>query len=173
MLTLVAAGLFAAATRAEEPKPPAIAIAPQTAYAQAAADDGKVTVSLKLLVVAPTTAYRTVDEQVTKTVNGKAVIETVTRKVPYTFMKGHGWREVKVDADGKGVSITDATGKAVSPDKLAKLLEKDTPLLVSANGPVDPFYLLTAKEGTLVIEVPPQVLYPPQSPAPSTVPPKK
>lgn len=169
MLMLVVA-LFASAVRAEEPKPPAIAIAPQTAYARAAASDGKVTINLKLLVVAPTTAYRTVNEQVKKNVDGKVLIETVTRKVPYTLMKGQGWREVKVNAAAKGVSITDATGKAITPDRLAKLLEKDTPVLVSTSGPVDPFYLLTVKEDTPVIVVPPQVLYPPQPP---TVPRKK
>jgi hypothetical protein len=128
-----------------------------------------------LLVVTAATAYRTVNEQIKRTVDGKTVVETVTRKVPYTLMKGQGWREVKVDAAEKGVSITDAAGKAIAPDELAKLLGKDTPVLVSANGPVDPFYLLTVKENTLVIVVPPQVLYPPQPPmpTPSTVPSRK
>jgi hypothetical protein len=174
-LTLAAAALFAVAGRAEEPKLPANAVAPATAHASAVSNDGKVTVTLKLLVVTAATAYRTVNEQITRTVDGKTVVETVTRKVPYTLMKGQGWREVKVDAAEKGVSITDAAGKAIAPDKLAKLLEKDTPVLVSANGPVDPFYLLTVKENTPVIIVPPQVLYPPQPPmpTPSTVPSKK
>jgi hypothetical protein len=169
-LTLVAVALFAAVGRAEVPKPPAIAIAPQTALARAAANDGKVTITVKLLIVAPTTGYRTVGDQVTKIVDGKAVVETVTRKVPYTFMKGAGWREVKIDAAEMGVSITDSTGKAISPDKLAELLDKETPVLVSATGPVDPFYLLTVKEDTLVLVVPPQLLYPPQPPmsTPST-----
>jgi hypothetical protein len=172
VLTLAAAALFAVAGRAEEPKLPAVAVAPQTAHARAVKNDGKVTVTLKLLIVAPMTAYRTVNEPVTKTVGGKTVIETVTKKIPYSFMKGQGWREVKVDATEKGVSITDAAGKAVTPDKLAKLLEKDTAVLVSANGPVDPFYLLTVKADTLVFVVPPQVLYPPQPPmpTPSTLP---
>jgi hypothetical protein len=169
MLTLAVA-LFATVARAEEPKLPAIAIAPQTAHARAVTNDGKVTVTLKLLVVAPTTAYRTVNEQTTRIVDGRKVVETASRKVPYTFMKGQGWREVKVDVAGKGVSITDAAGKAIAPDKLAKLLEKDTPVLVSANGPVDPFYLLTVKEGTPVIVVPPQILYPPQRPQPGVSP---
>lgn len=164
-LTLAAAALFAAVGRAEEPKPPAVAIAPQTAYASAATKDGKVTVTLKLLVVAPATGYRTVNEQVTRTVDGKTVVETVTKKVPYTFMKGHGWREVQVNAADKAVSVSNAGGKPVPADKLTKLLEKDTPVLVSVNGPVDPFYLLTVKEDTLVIVVPPQVLAgPPPAP---------
>jgi hypothetical protein len=173
--TLAAAALFAVAGRAEEPQLPANAVAPATAHARAVTKDGKVIVTLKLLVVTAATAYRTVNEQVTKTVDGKTVSETVTKKIPYTFMKGQGWREVKVDAAAKGVSITDAAGKVIAPDKLANLLEKDTPVLVSANGPVDPFYLLTVKEDTPVIVVPPQVLYPPQPPmtTPSSVPSKK
>jgi hypothetical protein len=173
MLALVATALFAAVGRSEEPKPPAIAVAPQTAHARALVNDGKVTITVKMLIVAPTTGYRTVNEQVTKDVDGKVVVETVTRRIPYTFMKGAGWREVKLDAASKGVSITDAAGKAIAPDKLVKFLEKDTPVLLSATGPVDPFYLLTVKEDTLVIVVPPQVLYPPQPPAPSTPPSKK
>jgi hypothetical protein len=164
-LTLAAAALFAAAARAEEPKLPAIAVPPQTAHATAATKGGKVTVTLKLLVVAPATAYETVNEQVTRTVDGKTVVETVTKKVPYTFMKGHGWREVRVNAADKAVSVRDAAGRPVPADKLTKLLEKDTPVLVSVNGPVDPFYLLTVKEDTLVIVVPPRLLAgPPPAP---------
>lgn len=81
-LTLAAATLFAVAGRAEEPKLPANAVAPATAHASAVSNDGKVTVTLKLLVVTAATAYRTVNEQITRTVDGKTVVETVTRKVP-------------------------------------------------------------------------------------------
>ncbi len=154
---------------AEVPKPPVMATPPQTAYARAATRDGKVSITLKLLVVAPTTGYRTVCESITRTVGGKQVVETVTKKIPYTFMKGHGWREVAVDAADKSVSISDAAGKPVSADKLARLLEKDTPVLVSPSGPVDPFYLSTVKDDVLVIVAPPQMLYPRQPPGPGTV----
>lgn len=171
--TLAATVLFAAVGRAEGPKLPAIAIAPQTAYAKAATNDGKVTITLKTLVIVSATGTKTEYAQVKKLVDGKEVVEIVPQLKTYTFMKGHSWREVRMDAADKTVSITDVAGKPVPADRLAKLLEKDMPVLVSANGPVDPFYLLTVKEDTLVIVVPPQVLYPPQLPTPSTVPPKK
>jgi hypothetical protein len=74
-------------------------------------------------------------------------------------MKAHGWRQVKVNPMDKTVAIKDAAGKKVSIDRLAKLLEKEIPVIVSNNGPVDPFHLLTVKDGTLAFEVPTEILY--------------
>jgi hypothetical protein len=130
----------------------------------------------------PVTEKRTVTlyETVTKTVGGRTVVEMVPvqREVTVTVMKPKGWREVKLDAAAEGVSAHDTAGKPVAADKLPGLLAKETPVLVSGAGPVDPFHLLTAKEGTLVLVVPPQVVYPPMFPlpdsaAPVPVPPKK
>jgi hypothetical protein len=177
-LTLAAAALFAVAAHADDPKLPASAMPPATVYARAAADGGKVTVTLKLMEIAPTTETRTVPATETRTVDGKVVSVQVTRQVTITVNKPVRWRTVTFDAAAKGVSIQDAAGKAVAAGQLPRLLEKDTPVLVSSNGPVDPFFLATAKESALVFVVPPETFFvaapsgtSPGTPIPS--PPKK
>jgi hypothetical protein len=164
-LSLAAAVLVAAAIRAEEPRLPANLTQPTTAYAKATADGKSVSVMLKLVEMAPTTETKTVNVQQERIVDGKKVVETVTKKVLVCVMKPQRWREVRVDAADKAVSISDASGKPIAAGKLVKLLEKDTPVLVSVTGAVDPFHLLTVRENTLVILAPRDLLYPP-SPAP-------
>jgi hypothetical protein len=46
-------------------------------------------------------------------------------------------------------------GKEVPSKKLATLLEKETAILLSTAGAIDPFQLQLAKEGTLVVIAPP------------------
>src|SRR5437763_14172585 len=49
----------------------------------------------------------------------------------------------------------DRSGKAVDAKRLATLLAKPTVVLQSVDGkPVDPFYLRTVKEGTLILSMP-------------------
>ena len=167
ILTLALAMFLASATCAEEPKLPANMTPPMTAFARAEADGSAVIVTLKLVNSVPQTGMRTVTDYVTvqKNVGGKVVAEKVpvTKTVTYTIMKPLGWREVKVDAADKGISFTDAAGKPIAPEKLVKMLSKDTPVLVSTTGPVDPFHLLTVKKDTIVIVAPPQVLSTPQA----------
>ncbi len=167
ILTLLFAAALLATGWAAEPKLPASMSQPITAYAKATPDGNTVIVTLKLVNSVPQTANRTVTDYVTvqKTIGGMVVTEKVpvTKTVPYTFMKPLGWREVKVDAADKGISFTDAAGNSVAPEKLAKILSKGTPVLVSTDGPVDPFHLLIVKENTIVIVAPREVLFPPQA----------
>lgn len=51
----------------------------------------------------------------------------------------------------RGTEVFDVHGKRVEVTELLTALEKDTPVLVSCHGMVDPFYLRVAKEDTLVI----------------------
>jgi RNA polymerase sigma factor (sigma-70 family) len=75
------------------------------------------------------------------------------------------------------VKAYDLAGKPVSAGRLAKLLARETPVLVSADGQkVAPFHLQVIKPGTLVLVVPPPeglpaTAYPPAIPAPASPPP--
>lgn len=178
-LMLLAAALLAPAARGQDPKLPANMDLPFTAVARVAANPkGGPTVTLRMLTVAPANVAKKVTEcqPVTKVVNGKQVIEAVPveREVTITVMKATGWRVLSFGLADKGVSAHDAAGRPVAADRVATLLAKDVPVLVSMTGePVDPFHLLTVKEGTLVLVVPPHLLFPPP-PEPQPVPaPKK
>jgi hypothetical protein len=163
LLSLAAAALFAASAPAGEPKLPANPAPPQTAYARAAADGKKVVITLKLAELAAENQTRVEVQYVTETrvQGGKTVVEKVPvrREVQVTVLKARRWRKVLVDAGYKAVSVRTAAGKRVAAGDLLRLLKKDTPVLVSQNGPVDPFYLQVVRPGTLVIVVPPQMLY--------------
>jgi hypothetical protein len=155
---LLAAGLTAGSAWSEEPKLPASAAAPTVALASAADADGKVTIKLRVYDSIPATESRktTVYETVTETVDGKVVTKQVPveKIVSVTIMKPIRWREIKVMAGDPGVEVRDLAGKEVPAKKLATLLEKETAVLLSTAGPVDPFHLQLAKEGTLVVIAP-------------------
>lgn len=171
------AALLVPAAPAADPKLPATMDLPFTAVAKATADPkGGATVTLRMLSVVPAEAKKkvTVYEPVTKVVNGKQVVEAVPvdREVTVTVMKPTGWRELRFGTAYKGVMIHDAAGKPVPADRVAALLAKEVPVLVSATGEsVDPFHLLTAKADTLVLVVPLHLLFPPP-PEPVPVPKK-
>jgi hypothetical protein len=176
-LLLLTAVLLAPAARAQDPKIPGNMDLPFTAMAKAAADPkGGATITMRMLTVAPADVTKKVTqyEAVTRVVNGKQVVEAVPveRQVTISVMKATGWRELRFGTADRGVMVHDTAGKPLPGDRVAAALAKEVPVLVSMTGePVDPFHLLTAKEGTLVLVVPPHLLFPPP-PEPAPVPKK-
>lgn len=177
---LLTAVLLVPAAGAQEPKLPTNMDIPFTAMAKAAADPkGGATVTMRMLTVAPVEVTKKITqyEAVTKVVGGKQVVEAVPveREVKVPVMKATGWRAFSFATAEKGVMVHDTAGKPLAADRVAALLAKEVPVLVSMTGePVDPFHLLTVKEGTLVLVVPPHLLFPPPPPEPAPVPvPKK
>jgi hypothetical protein len=93
------------------------------------------------------TTFEVVPEErtVKKKVNGMEVIEKVTVQVPVA-------RTVTRQYKSSDVQVLGKDGKKIDPKDVARLLEKETPLLLSADGkPVDPSYLTKAGERTLVL----------------------
>jgi hypothetical protein len=156
---IVACWLPAGPARSDEPKLPANANVPTVALGSASEADGKVTIRLRVYETIPTTEERTITvvKQVPVLVEGKVVTKEVpvTEKVSVVVMKPTRWREVKVGAADPGVEVRDLAGKLVPMKNLPMLLEKETAVLLSTAGPVDAFHLQLAKEGTLVLIVPP------------------
>lgn len=56
-----------------------------------------------------------------------------------------------VAIDGKDMQVVTKAGKVVDAATLQKLLGKETPIVVSFDGPVDPFYLAVVREDVLVV----------------------
>ncbi len=151
--------LAAVPARSEEPKLPADGTAPIVALASATEADGKVTIRLRVVDSVPTVVYKSITkvQTVTVVVDGKSLQKEVPVqfKLPVQVMKPIRWREVKLSAATPGVEVRDLAGKLVPVKKLPTLLEKETAILLSTNGPVDPFHLQLTKEGTLVVLAPP------------------
>jgi hypothetical protein len=98
----------------------------------------------------PRTSYR-LDE-------GGKVARPVTT---YALRLRRLWQEF----DAAKVEAYDTSGKPVEAKKVAELLTKETPVLVSADGQkVDPFHLRVIKRGTLVLVVPQPETPPPAEP---------
>jgi uncharacterized protein YkwD len=121
--------------RAEEPPLPANLTPPVTAYARATREGDAVLLTLKL--ARPTT----------RPANG-------------ILKPTNEWRDVKLKLGAPGVLVLDTSNKPVATPRVAQLLQKDTPVLVAASGTLDSFHLLTTKETTLIVTVPPDVLSP-------------
>jgi hypothetical protein len=148
-----------AAVCADEPKPPE-GSQPTTVLAKAMPGDKE---GVMLQIRTPQMVAQMVTETVKVTVpveriaDGKRVTEYVQqeRRVQVTKLRPMGWRTVRVPVDGEAVFVHDLKGKKVEPRGLAKLLDEETPVLLSTNGKVDPFYLKTTKAGTLIVVMPP------------------
>jgi hypothetical protein len=157
---IVVSCLAAGVARCDEPKLPASANVPTVALGSAAEADGKVMIRLRVYESTATTEERaiTVVKLVPELVDGKVITKEVpvTEKALVVVMKPSRWREVKVSAADPGVEVRDLAGKLVPVKNLSTLLEKESAVLLSTNGPVDPFHLQLAKEGTLVVIVPPE-----------------
>lgn len=90
-----------------------------------------------------------VQRTVTEQVGGQEV------KVTRTFMENKPLTVVR-KLDVEKVRFYGVNGKQIETKEVRKLLTKDMPILLSADGkPVDRFYLRLAREGTLVLVVPP------------------
>jgi hypothetical protein len=62
--------------------------------------------------------------------------------------------EADVVADGEEVKVSRKNGHAVHPRDLPKLLSKETPVLVFAQGEIDPYYLQVIQDHVLIIVIP-------------------
>jgi hypothetical protein len=163
MLAVVICATFPLATIAQGPKLPANLNQPTTASAIANTVNGKLNLTLKVVETVIAKETRTVTEYVPvkKTENGKEIIVAVpvTKQIEVTVAKPASWREVKLAPGAEGISVVDTAGKPVSAELLAKRLQKESPVLVSTSGPVDPFFLQTVKDDTLIFLVPAEIMY--------------
>jgi hypothetical protein len=89
-------------------------------------------------------------------VNGRVVerVRNMTVTQQETIFQQILGPTIDVFLDGAEVQVLDLKGKPVPPARVAQLLKKEIAVLVSHNGPVDPFYLQTTKPGTLIIQMP-------------------
>lgn len=80
------------------------------------------------------------------------------RQVP--VLRAVPGRVIEVPLMGGEVGVFEMKGKPVLPKDVANRLKKEQHVLVSVSGPVDPYFLQTTKGGTLIIQMPAQLLYP-------------
>jgi uncharacterized protein (TIGR03000 family) len=119
-------------------------------------------------ILKPVTQTMYVDETRTTMVDGKPV--QVTVKVPKHVLK-----QVEEKAKLENVKAYDLRGKQVASEKVPVILEKETAVLLVHERKLDPFYLRTVKEGTLLLEVRPELVTqapPMKVPTPPVTPPK-
>jgi hypothetical protein len=159
ILILSVAGVWAA----DEPKPPE-GQPPTVVLARALPGDKEgVTLQIRTPNIVTQAVLESVKVPYTVEVivDGKVRTETRERAVQRTrtVQRAMGWRTVRVPVDGEAVFVTDLKGKTVAAGGLAKLLDEETPVLLSTSGKVDPFYLKTTKAGTLIVVMPPDRLY--------------
>jgi hypothetical protein len=106
--------------------------------------DGQFRVRQPVLVAVPV-AREVVVEQ-----NGQKKKVTVTSAETMV-------RVVERKLDGKGTQVFGTDGKQLDAKAVAKALEKETAVLLSADGnKLDPFYLRVIKEGTLILVTKPE-----------------
>jgi hypothetical protein len=161
---LLLAGVVAGPAWGVAPNLPKSATTPSVALATAKIAEGKVTIQLRVIELGPVVEERQVTaiESRAVVVDGVVVMKLVPviHKINVTVTKPVRWREIKLMVGDPGVEIRDLAGKEVSPEKLATLLEKETAVLLSNSGPVDPFHLQLAKESTLLVIAPVDRLQP-------------
>lgn len=113
-------------------------------------------------VFVPTPVEVRVETPVTlqEIVNGRIVERKskVTETHITTMMKPTPHDVVVVPLTCSDVTIVDLAGKPIDPKRVPQMLKKETAVLVSFSGPVDPFHLQTTKPGTLVVLMPPHYL---------------
>jgi hypothetical protein len=134
-------------------KLPAFGLSPYTVLAMMGKDG-----SLHVRFRRPVTQYETKTSTISKTGDGGAA-----GSIYYEPVQTFEWIENTATA----VPAYDTAGKRIDAKQLAQLLEKETPVLVSADGKiVDPFHLQVVKEGTVIL-VPETPWYPPSTGQPS------
>jgi len=67
---------------------------------------------------------------------------------------------VEVPIDASNVHVFEASGNLLASSSVAHLLSRETAALVSTTGPVHPYYVQTSPPGTLIVQVPSNLLYP-------------
>ena len=147
---------------APAPKPPekiALPQGPPPSYALAVMKDGKLLLKEVLLVP----EYREEKRTRTVTVGQRQVPQEYTVRVVM-------YRPVQRERRIEKPRFFDTAGKEVAADRLAGLLKHETPILVTKDDrPLDPFYLRTVKEGTLIL-VQPAPAGPGVAPVPEPIP---
>ena len=157
----------ALALGADEIQPPKSGQPPMPALATAKLDGKRIMVTIRVINTECELREQIVTsfQDVKKTVNGKEIIEKVPvqTKVLVQQCVVKGFREIKLI--GKDVKVQDAAGKNVPGGQLPKLLAQETPVLLNlTSDPIDPFYLATVKERTMIISVDHNKVFPPQPP---------
>lgn len=152
--------------KTDKDKEPAYAPMPPTlVLATAVGDKGEIHVDVRV------TKYVNYTEsvEVIKKVDGKDVksVVPVTKTRSVSIMDTS-----KFDLAKEGTSVITADGKPLKREDAIKRLEKKTPILISFDGPPDPYYLQTTKPDTLILIMPaPQLAVPavPGGPMPPKV----
>jgi hypothetical protein len=156
--------IFVSATNtiAAEPASQVAPGQPLLLMASATTRDGAVTLHLRTVQMEAATQETITRTPVKETilVNGRVVEQTrlVEERRQTTVLRPVPGPAIDAPLDGLEVSVQDLKGKPVTPANVARLLKKETAVLVSVSGPVDPYYLQTTKLGTLIVQMPAQVL---------------
>lgn len=154
-----------AGVSAAEPAPPIAPAQPMLVTASATACNGAITLHLRTITVEPVTQEMIIRTPVKETtiVNGRVVEQNrlVEERRQITVMRPAPGVVIDVPLDGFAVVVSDLKGKPVTPANVTRLLKKETAVLLSTSGPVDPYYLQTTKLGTLIVQAPAQLLNPP------------
>lgn len=155
---------------AAEPAPPAAPSQPLLLTASATACNGAVTLHLRTVRMesAVQEIITKIPVKETAIVNGRVVEQNrlVEERQQTTVLRPIPGILIDVPLDGVAVVVSDLKGKPVTPANVGRLLKKETAVLVSISGPVDPYFLQTTKPGTLIVQIPAQFLNPPTDPYP-------
>jgi len=135
--SLMAFFVVAAGAQAQAPAPLPAELPPEVCLAKAEVKDG-----IQIRV----TSARLVPQQRERVVkrDSKEVTEKYTVYSPVAV-------ERLLRVDGKKVRVTTKAGKDVEPQVILNALAKDTPVIVSFDGAVDPFYLAVVRDDVLII----------------------
>jgi hypothetical protein len=161
ILGLIASANLALAEQpiaAIQPPPPTLMMASATTCCDS------VTLRIQTVQFVPATQEMKVKVPITevKWEKGRQVEHTrmVEQRQLVTVNKAVPAAVVELPLDGAAVCVFELNGKPVAPKKVSQMLKKETAVLVSFGGPVDPFYLQTTKSGTLIVQVPANLLNP-------------
>ncbi len=67
---------------------------------------------------------------------------------------------VEVPMEASNVYVFEPRGSQLATSSVAQLLARQTAVLVSTTGPVQPYYIQTSPPGTLIVQIPANLLYP-------------
>jgi len=136
--SLVVLFVVAAGARAQGTVPLPAALPPEVCLAKAQIKDGGVQIRVISARLVPEQRARVVKR------NGKEVTEKYLTYLPSAV-------ERIFRLNDKNVHVTTKAGKDVDPGVILNALGKDTPVIVSFDGPVDPFYLAVVRDDVLII----------------------
>lgn len=135
---LAAFVLGVAGAQAQRPIPLPAGLPPQVCLATAAIENG----ILVLHIITPQLVPEQRERKVLR--DGKEVVEKIITYVPVS-------REQTFRVDGKQLRVMTKAGKDVDRQAILNALIKTTPVIVSFDGPVDPFYLAVVRDDVLIV----------------------